>query len=65
MLQIWNNHFVSKRKLLYQVLVDGILWELDELGNYQAILLVDDVVFDERQLPYVTGRELETSEGIH
>ncbi len=64
-LHIWNNHFLSKRKLLLQVLVDGFLWELDEFGNYQAIMLVAEVLHEPRGVVLLSGRDLVTQPGVH
>ena len=55
-MHIWNNVFVSNTELLLQVLVDGCLWEMDELGIYRAILFVEEIEFDEaRGIPIAAG----------
>lgn len=57
-MHIWNNHFISDRKLLLQYLVDGILWELDDSGKYQAILYAEDVIHEPRGVMFLVGKML-------
>lgn len=64
-LHIWNNIFVSKTELLYQVLVDGFLWQMDDHGKWAAILILEEIEFDEfTWLPVASGICLEHREGM-
>lgn len=46
-------------------MVDGFLWELDDYGKYQAILLLDEVVHEPRGVCYLAGKQLAESESVH
>ncbi|GAG15184.1 unnamed protein product [marine sediment metagenome] len=44
MTTIWNNHFICKNKLIYEVLVDAISRERKDFGRIETIFLVDEVI---------------------
>ena len=46
MLIIWRNAISSKGDILFQGLVDGILWQMNDFGRMQDAVLVEAISHD-------------------